>query len=93
MFCPIPRYWLQPVLDSITLEQIDAKGRGRNINFRATEPHLRRQVLRYYRDDRNLTRSGYDLLKAIHPVVFENAPSVDGFWFVEVSGVRLPDNL
>ena len=85
---PHPKYWLQPVLDSITLAQMDAKGRGREINFRATEPDLRNKILRYYRDDRNLTRSGYELLKAAHPVVFENAPSPDGFWFLEVSGVE-----
>ena len=85
---PNAKYWLQPVLDVITLEQIDQKGRGRNINFRATEPRLRRQVLRYYREDRNLTRSGYELLKAAHPEVFKDAPSVDGFWFVEVGGVE-----
>ena len=85
---PNPKYWLQPVLDSITLEQIDAKGRGRNINFRSTEPRLRRQLLRYLRDERNLTRSGYDLLKTEYFDVFENAPSADGFWFVEVGGVE-----
>src|ERR1041384_6626362 len=85
---PNPTYWLQPVLDAITLEQIDKKGRGRNINFRATDPHLRRQILRYTRDERNLTRSGYDLLKAEHSEVFEAAPSVEDFWFVEVAGVE-----
>src|SRR3990172_205258 len=85
---PNAQYWLQPVLDVITLEQIDKHGRGRNINFRATEPRLRRQMLRYMRDERNLTRSGYDLLKASHPDAFENAPSAAGFWFVEVSGVE-----
>ena len=85
---PNPKYWMQPVLDAVTLEQIDSKGRGKNINFRSTEPRLRRQVLRYMRDDRNLTRSGYELLKEDHPEVFENAPSVDGFWFVEVGGVE-----
>lgn len=85
---PNPKYWLQPVLDTITLEQIDAKGRGRNINFRSTEPRLRRQLLRYMRDDRNLTRSGYDLLKTEYFDVFENAPSADNFWFVEVGGVE-----
>ncbi|HJS19140.1 MAG TPA: adenosylcobalamin-dependent ribonucleoside-diphosphate reductase [Anaerolineales bacterium] len=85
---PNPKYWLQPVLETITLEQIDAKGRGRNINFRATEPNLRRQILRYYHEDRNLTRSGYELLKATHPIAFENVPPVEGFWFVEVSGVE-----
>jgi ribonucleoside-diphosphate reductase alpha chain len=85
---PNPAYWLQPVLDAITVGQIDDRGRGRNINFRSTEPHLRRQVLRYMRDDRNLTRSGYDLLKSEHPDVFENAPSAEGYWFVEVRGVE-----
>ncbi len=85
---PNPQYWLQPVLDSITLEQIDAKGRGRNINFRSTEPRLRRQLLRYMRDERNLTRSGYDLLKTEYFDVFENAPSANNFWFVEVGGVE-----
>ena len=85
---PNPKYWLQPVLDSITLEQIDSRGRGRDINFRSTEPRLRRQVLRYMRDDRNLTRSGYDLMKQDHPEIFEHSPSVNGFWFVEVGGVE-----
>ncbi|GAB4444971.1 MAG: hypothetical protein OHK0041_01800 [Anaerolineales bacterium] len=85
---PNPKYWLQPVLDAITLEQTDKRGRGRNINFRAIEPRLRKQILRYIRGDRNLTRSGYDLLKAEHPEMFENAPSADGLWFVEVGGVE-----
>jgi ribonucleotide reductase alpha subunit len=85
---PNPKYWLQPVLDSITLKQIDSKGRGRDINFRSTEPRLRRQVLRYMRADRKLTRSGYDLLKHNNLEAFENTPSVDGFWFVEVGGVE-----
>ena len=85
---PNPEYWLQPVLDTITLEQIDSKGRGRNINFRSSEPGLRRKLLRYMRDERNLTRSGYDLLKSEYPAAFENSPSLDGYWFVEVRGVE-----
>jgi len=85
---PNPKYWLQPVLDAITLEQNDKEGRGKKINFRATEPRLRKQIMRYMRDDRNLTRSGYDLLKQEHPYVFESSPSVEGFWFVEVDGVE-----
>ncbi|HXQ33294.1 MAG TPA: LAGLIDADG family homing endonuclease, partial [Anaerolineales bacterium] len=85
---PNAKYWLQPVLEAITLEQVDKKGRGRNINFRSVEPRLRRQILRYIRDERNLTRSGYDLLKSAHPDVFENVPLADGFWFVEVGGVE-----
>ena len=85
---PNPRYWMQTILDEITLEQIDQKGRGRNVNFRATEPRLRRKILRYLRDDRNLTRSGYDVLKQDYPDAFKNAPSVEGYWFVEVRGVE-----
>jgi ribonucleotide reductase alpha subunit len=85
---PNPQYWLQPVLDAITLEQVDGKGRGRNINFRATEPRLRRKLLRYMRDERNLTWSGYELLKHDYPDAFENAPSAEGYWFVEVRGVE-----
>jgi ribonucleoside-diphosphate reductase alpha chain len=85
---PNPRFWLSPVLEEITLEQADMKGRGGNINFRATEPKLRRQALRYLRDDRSLTRSGYETLKATYPDAFANAPSAEGFWFVEVSGVE-----
>jgi ribonucleoside-diphosphate reductase alpha chain len=85
---PNPKYWLQPVLDSITLEQIDRRGRGKDINFRSSEPRLRRQALRYMRDDRNLTHSGYELLKQDHPEAFEGSPSVEGFWFVEVGGVE-----
>jgi ribonucleoside-diphosphate reductase alpha chain len=85
---PNPKYWMQTVLDAITLEQIDKKGRGKNINFRATEPRLRRHALRYCRGDRNLTRSGLDLLKAAYPTAFENSPSAESFWFVEVTGVE-----
>jgi ribonucleotide reductase alpha subunit len=85
---PNPRYWLQPMLEEITLEQIDSKGRGRNINFRASEPKLRRQALRYLRGDRHLTRSDFDLLKAQYPEGFQGAQSVEQAWFVEVSGVE-----
>ncbi|GAB4494786.1 MAG: hypothetical protein OHK0052_00650 [Anaerolineales bacterium] len=85
---PNARYWLQPVLDSITLEQVDECKRGNNINFRATQPLLRRKILRYLRDERNLTRSGYDLLKQDAPEAFANAPSVAGYWFVEVRDVE-----
>jgi|CXWL01.1.fsa_nt_gi ribonucleotide reductase alpha subunit len=85
---PNSAYWLQPILDEITVGQIDRRGRGKSINFRSTEPRLRRQVLRYMRDDRNFTRSGYELLKQKYSEAFENAPSVDGLWFVEVRGVE-----
>ena len=62
---PNSRYWLQPVLDEITLEQIDARGTGRK--FRSRDPRLRRSLLRYLRHDRQLTRSGFDELSRLHP--------------------------
>ena len=85
---PNPVYWLQPVLDTITLEQIDSRGRGQDINFRSSEPRLRRQILRYMRGERNLTQSGYETMKKEYPEAFAGAPSVDGFWFVEVGSVE-----
>ncbi|MEW5827747.1 MAG: adenosylcobalamin-dependent ribonucleoside-diphosphate reductase [Chloroflexota bacterium] len=85
---PEPQYWLQPVLEEITLEQIDRQGRGRNINFRSTSPRLRRQLLRYLRGDRNLTRSGYELLAAEYPEFAEKARPVNDLWFVQVSGTE-----
>nr|BAL55664.1 ribonucleoside-diphosphate reductase alpha chain [uncultured Chloroflexota bacterium] len=85
---PFPQYWLRPVMETITLEQVDAKGRGRGLHFRATFPRLRRKILRYLRGKRNLTRSGYDLIKSEFPEAFQNAPSPEGFWFVQVLGVE-----
>ncbi len=85
---PNPQYWLQTALDKITLEQMDKRGRGQEINFRAAEPPLRRNLLRYLRGGRKLTWSGYELLKREYPEVFENAPSAEGYWFVEVHGVE-----
>ncbi|GAB4500738.1 MAG: hypothetical protein Fur0035_02780 [Anaerolineales bacterium] len=85
---PNPRYWLQPVLDEVTLPQNDRQARGAGIHFRAVEPTLRRQMLRYLRGDRHLTYSGYELLREQSPDAFQNAPSPDGLWFVQVSGVE-----
>ncbi|MGD8403253.1 MAG: LAGLIDADG family homing endonuclease [Anaerolineales bacterium] len=85
---PEARYWLEPVLQEITLEQVDRQGRGRNINFRSTMPRLRRQLLRYLRGDRNLTRSGYDMLASKYPEFAENAVPVEDLWFVQVSGTE-----
>jgi ribonucleoside-diphosphate reductase alpha chain len=85
---PYPRYWLEPVLESITLAQIDPRGRGRGINFRSENPPLRRALLRYMRGDRNLTRSGYDELSAAYPEFAERVVSTEGKWFVQVTEVR-----
>jgi ribonucleoside-diphosphate reductase alpha chain len=85
---PHARYWLQPVLDAITLEQVDARGRGMGINFRSREPKLRRSLLRYLRGDRELTRSGYDELRQRYPVFADNAIAPNDQWFVQVAGVE-----
>ncbi len=84
---PYPEYWLQPVLESITLEQIDARERGRGINFRSTSPRLRRSILRYQRGDRHLTRSGYDELCRQYPEFAQHARLPQGQWFVRVEAV------
>jgi ribonucleoside-diphosphate reductase alpha chain len=85
---PNPHYWLQPVLETITLEQVDAHGRGRNINFRSTQPALRRSLLRYLRGDRQFTRSAYDQLSAEYPQFAQSARSPEGWWFVRVEAVE-----
>ena len=85
---PYPRYWLQPVLDAITLEQVDKKGRSQGRKFRSVNPHLRHNLLRYLRGDRNLTRSTYDELRRVHPEFAGNDRSPENWWFVQVSGVE-----
>ncbi len=85
---PNPRYWLQPVLDQITLAQIDARNRGMGINYRSTRPHLRRSIMRYMRGDRQFTRSAYDELSRTFPEFASTARSPEGSWFVRVTGVE-----
>jgi ribonucleoside-diphosphate reductase alpha chain len=85
---PNPRYWLQPVLEEITLEQVDKKGRSLGRKFRSINPRLRRSLLRYLRGDRNLTRSGYDELCRANPEFAENSRSPKDWWFVQVTGVE-----
>ncbi len=85
---PNARYWIEPVVAAITLEQVDARGRGLGRKFRSEEPRLRRSLLRYLRGDRQLTRSGYDELARQYPEFVANARPVEGWWFVRVSGVE-----
>ncbi|MCI0393954.1 MAG: hypothetical protein L0332_08395 [Chloroflexi bacterium] len=85
---PAPAYWLRPVLEAITLEQVDQRGRGMGLNFRSTEPRLRRSLLRYLRGDRHLTRSAYDELSQAYPEFAESARPLRDWWFVRVSGVQ-----
>ncbi len=83
---PAPRYWLQPVVDAITLEQVDVRAVGRK--FRSQNPRLRRALLRYLRGDRQFTRSAYDELCQTYPEFAVQARSPQGLWFVKVSGVE-----
>ena len=84
---PLPHavYWLQPVLDEVTLPQIDRQGRGQSINWRATDPQLRRKLLRYLRDERQLTMSAYRELSAASPEFAQHARPVANLWFVHVA--------
>jgi len=84
---PAPTYWLQPVLDAITLEQIDQRGRGMGVKLRSEQPRLRRALLRFLRGERQFTRSGYDALQRTYPEFAEHARSPEGFWFVKVTDV------
>jgi ribonucleoside-diphosphate reductase alpha chain len=85
---PHARYWLQPVLDAITLEQVDARGRGTGRKFRSQNPPLRRHLLRYLRQDRRFTRSAYDELSRSYPEFAAHARSPEGLWFVQVQAVQ-----
>lgn len=85
---PRPRYWLQPVLEATTLEQIDARGRGTGVKFRSRQPHLRRALLRYLRGDRQFTRSAFDDLSRSYPEFAAHAVSPQDKWFVQVLGVE-----
>ncbi len=85
---PKPRYWLQPVLDAITLEQVDRQGRGLGRKFRSSNPALRRSLLRYLRDERSFTMSAFEMLADEHPEFAEHAIDPGGLWFVQVLGVE-----
>jgi ribonucleotide reductase alpha subunit len=83
---PNPAYWVTPVLNAIALPQIDPRGTG--VNFRSTNPKLRRALLRYLRGDRGLTLSGYRSLASQFAEFAEHAPPVEGLFFAEVKGVE-----
>ncbi len=82
---PAPEYWLQPVLDDITLPQIDRRSRGQGVNLRATDPQLRKKLLRYLRGDRQLTMSAYREFSAEYPEFAQHARPVANLWFVHVA--------
>ncbi|MBI5653062.1 MAG: hypothetical protein HZC40_21840 [Chloroflexi bacterium] len=85
---PHARYWLQPVLDAITLEQVDARGRGMGINFRSSAPKLRRALLRYLRNDREFTQSACSELARRYPEFAEHVVPLNDQWYVQVAGVE-----
>jgi ribonucleoside-diphosphate reductase alpha chain len=84
---PNPRYWFEPVLQEITPKQKDAKGRGKEINFRSSRPRLRRGLLRYLRGERNFTMSAFTELSEMYPEFKDRARSPEGLWFVRVNEV------
>ena len=82
---PNPEWWTGSVLEAITLPQIDRRQRGQGVNLRATDPALRRKLLRYSRGERQLTLSGYRELAAAHPEFAEYARPLNNLWFVTVA--------
>lgn len=85
---PQAEYWIEPVLHATQQPQIDPRGRGRGKNFRATNPALRKQLLRYQRGDRQLTVVGYSRLAEQYVDFKTNAPEIDDLWFVAVQSVE-----
>ncbi len=87
---PLPNasYWVEPVLEAITLPQIDARGRGTGKKLRASDPWLRKQLLRYVRGERQLTLSGYELLKRQSEEFAAHARLLNDLWFVKVAAVE-----
>ena len=87
---PLPHaaYWVEPVLEAITLPQIDARGRGAGKKLRASDPWLRKQLLRYVRGERQLTLSGYELLKSQSEAFATHARPLNDLWFVKVAAVE-----
>jgi len=90
MSYPLPHaeYWVNPVLDAVTLPQIDRQGRGQGINFRASQPKLRKKLLRYVRGDRQLTMSAYERLSEDYQVFADMAVQVNNRWFISVEAVE-----
>lgn len=90
MTYPLPHaaYWVEPVLEAISLPQVDARGRGTGKKLRASDPRLRKQLLRYVRGERQLTLSGYELLKNQSEDFAVHARPVDDLWFVTVKAVE-----
>mgnify|MGYP001256803956 CR=1 FL=1 len=87
---PLPHaaYWIEPVLEAITLPQIDARGRGTGKKLRASDPWLRKQLLRYVRGERQLTLSGYELLRNQSEEFAAHARPLNDLWFVRVATVE-----
>ena len=85
---PHANWWLAPVLEEITLPQSDRQGRGQGVKWRATDPGLRRKLLRYIRGDRALTISAYRELSAAYPEFAQQARPVNNLWFVRVAQIQ-----
>jgi len=85
---PGAKWWITPVLTTITLPQRDNRGRGMDKNFTSTEPKLRKKLLRYLHGRRQFTLSAYHNLSEEHPEFASNAPDVDNIWFIKVNEVQ-----
>ncbi len=85
---PHPAYWVAPVLEAITLPQIDRRGRGQGKHFRSAAPQLRKQLLRYTRGERQLTLSAHRQLSAQYPEFAQHARPVGNSWYVTVTAIE-----
>jgi ribonucleoside-diphosphate reductase alpha chain len=85
---PNPDYWLNPVLEAITLPQKDRRGRGKGLKMQASQPELRRSLLRYTRGDRQLTLSAYTRLSQDYAEFADHARPVGSFWFTPITAIE-----
>jgi ribonucleoside-diphosphate reductase alpha chain len=85
---PHPAYWIEPVLTATAMPQMDKKGRGTGRNLRATDPKLRKQMLRYTRGDRQLTLSGYVLMAEKNADFAQHARPIENTWFTTIVSVE-----
>ncbi|MHA1448603.1 MAG: ribonucleotide reductase N-terminal alpha domain-containing protein, partial [Candidatus Hodarchaeales archaeon] len=85
---PKPKWWLEPVLEAITLPQRDKQGRGTGKKFTATDPELRKKLLRYVRGERQFTLSAYRNLSEKHADFKKRARKINDLWFITVKEVH-----
>jgi len=83
---PYPELWVNPILEEITLPQIDRQGRGTGKKMRSEFPELRRRLLSYKRGANNLTASAYQSILEEYDLA-EKVYGLSSLWYSPVESV------